>query len=222
MKQIILLLLFIPILAFSQANFNYKKDFDKFLKESKNKKSEFYYEDLLSRYNKVDTTLSNPQVLALLIAFTDNKFYKPYKDLEVGRKLYKMNDEGKYKEVIEEGTRFLRDHPFDIKSLFEVFYAYHKTDDQKNAEQYLIRSKLIFKAIYYSGNATSIDTPAFALNPSDGQDFILKAVGGKIGTMGSGRDKDGYFIDMLEMKMEGEQSQTLYFIIPHDTKKMFE
>lgn len=87
MKQIILLLLFIPILAFSQTNFNYKKDFDKILKESKNKKSEFYYEDLLSRYNKVDTTLSNPQVLALLIAFTDNKFYKPYKDLEVGRKL---------------------------------------------------------------------------------------------------------------------------------------
>ena len=67
-----------------------------------------------------------------------------------------------------------------------------------------------------------MDTPAFALGPADGQDFIYKADGAEIGTMGSGRDKDGNFIDILEAKFEGDKKMNLYFIIQHATDKMFE
>ena len=209
-------------MIFGQENFIYKKDFEKILKETKSKNSEFYYDALVEKYNKIDTTLTDKQMLSLLIGFTDNKNYKPYKDIDFGRKMYKLNDESKFDEVIKEGVEFLKSHPFDIKTLFEVSYAFHKKGDEIQAKNYLIKGNQIFKAMYFSGNATSIDTPAFALNPGDGQDFIKKAIGGKIGKMGSGRDKDGYFIDMLELIMENEESQTLYFIIPHATKKMFE
>ncbi|MBV2166738.1 MAG: DUF4919 domain-containing protein [Kaistella sp.] len=222
MKQTLLILCLFPILVFSQENFNYKRDFEEILKETKDKRSDIFYEDLLERYNKVDTTLSDKQLLALLIGFTDNRNYKPYKDFEIGRKLYKLNDDEKYAEVIKLGNEFLKTHPFDIKSLFEVAYAYHKSNQQHLAEDYLIKGNMIFKAMYYSGNAKSIETPAFALNPSDGQDFITKAIGAKIGTMGSGSDDNGYFIDMLEAKFEDDSMMMLYFIIPHATKKMFE
>jgi len=220
MKKLVLFLF--PIFVFCQNDFNYKKDFDNILKETKNNKSELYYGNLLERFNKIDTTLTNKQVLSLLIGFTDNKFYKPYKDIDFGRKLYKLNDDNKFDEVIITGNEFLKNHPFDIKSLYEVSYAYHKTNQQKIADDLLIKAKMILEAMYYSGNAENINSPAFALNPSDGQDFIRKGIGAKIGKMGSSKDENGYFIDMLEAKFEDGNSKMLYFIIPHATKKMFE
>lgn len=33
---------------------------------------------------------------------------------------------------------------------------------------------LIFKAMLYSGDGQSMETPTFALNPTDGQDLIEK------------------------------------------------
>lgn len=221
MKIFSFLFLLIPFFLFSQTNFEYKKDFENILKESKNKNSDFNYEKLLPRFNTNDTTLTDKQMLSLLIGFTNNIHYKPYKDLEFRRNLYKLNDDKKFDEAIKEGNQFIINQPFDLKTLFELSYAHHKKGDQKLADAYLMKATMIFKAMIYSGDGKSIDSPMFALNPSDGQDFIRKAFGAKIGKMGSGRDKNGYFIDMLEMK-DGEESQMMYFIIPHATKKMFE
>jgi len=222
MKKLAFIFLFIPLLIFSQKNFEYKIDFANILKESQNKNSDLNYDNLLLRYNKADTTLSDKQMLALLISFTDNKFYHPYKDLDFGRNLYKLNDEGKFDQVIKEGSIFIKNHPFDLKTIFELSYAHHKKGDQTFAEDYLVKTRMIFKAMLFTGDGLSIDHPILALNPSDGQDFIRKGLGREIGTMTSGRDKNGYFIDMLEMKDDDKSGMTLYFIIPHATKKMFE
>jgi len=222
MKQLIILFSIIPFFIFSQEHFNYKKDFENILKETKSKKSEFYYDRLLERYNKIDTTLTNKQMLSLLIGFTDNKNYKPYKDIDFGRNLYKLNEDEKFDEVIKNGNEFLKTHPFDLKTLYETSYACHKKGDETYAENYLIKAMLIFKAMIYSGDGKSIDTPSFALNPSDGQELIRKGIGAKIEKMGSGQDKNGYFIDILDARFEDNSPQTLYFIIPHAIKKMFE
>jgi len=221
MKKITFLLLLFPVLFLSQNNFEYKRDFEKILQESKKKNSELSSSKLLERYIKADTTLTDKQVLALLINFTDNAHYKPYKDLEFSRNLYKLNEEEKFNQAITEGEKFLSNHPFDLKTLDEVAYAYYKKDNLPLSDSYQTKADLIFKAMIYSGDGTSIDTPMFALNPSDGQDFIKKVFEAKIGSMGSGRDKNGYFIDMLEIQ-EGEKKQMMYFIIPHATKKMFD
>lgn len=222
MKKLSILFLLVPILIFSQKDFDYKRDFENILKESKNKNSDFYYENLLVRYEKADTLLTDKQVLSLLIGYTDNKFYKPYSDLNFGRNLYKLNDEEKFDEAIKDGLVFIKNHPFDLKSLFELSYAYYKKGNQPLADSYQIKAVLIFKAMMFSGDGKSIDNPMFALNPADGQDFIRKALQAKIGSMGSGRDKNGYFIDMLEMIRDDEPKMMLYFIIPHAVKKMFE
>lgn len=220
--KLITLLSFIPLFIFGQENFNYKRDFENILKETKNKNSDFYYENLLKKYNKADTTLTDKQMLSLLISFTDNKNYKPYKDLDFGRNLYKFNDEKKFDEVIKSGNEFLTTHPFDLKTLYEVSYAYHKKGNETLAKDFLIKAMLIFKAMLYSGDGRSIDTPTFALNPTDGQELIKKGLGAKIGKMGSGKDKNGYFIDILDLISEDNSTETMYFIIPHATKKMFE
>ncbi|ASK30077.1 hypothetical protein CEY12_08105 [Chryseobacterium sp. T16E-39] len=221
MKTLVILFSIIPLFVFSQ-NFDYKRDFENILKETQDKKSDLNYESLLERYNKVDTTLTNKQMLSLLIGFTVNKNYKPYKDIEFGRNLYKLNDEKKFNEVIKTGNEFLSTHPFDIKTLYETSYAQSESGNDKVAESYLIKAMLIFKAMNYSGSTTSMDTAFFALNPTDGQDFIRKGIGAKIGMMGSSKDKNGYFIDILEAIFKDDSRQTFYFVIPHATKKMFE
>ncbi|SFI39443.1 DUF4919 domain-containing protein [Halpernia frigidisoli] len=222
MRKILLLLLIIPSLFFSQKNFEYKTDFNKILKETKDKKSELYYPNLLDRYNKVDSTLTGKEILSMLIAFTADKNYKPYKDIDFGRNLYKLNEDKKYDEVIKSGQTFLIKHPFDLKTNFEVAYSYHKLGKQKQADNYMLKGIQIFKAMSYSGDGLTIENPMFTLNPSDGQDFILKSLSGNLGTMGSGRDKDENFTDILEAKFENGTVQTFYFIIQHAVKKMFE
>lgn len=220
--RILLLFLFFPFLSFAQDKFEYKKDFEKILRETKNIKSELYYDNLLDRYNKIDTTLTDKQVLALLIGFTDNKFYKPYKDLEFGKRLYQLNTEREYEKVIQLGDEFLKTHPFDLKTLFETSYAYFKTDHKETADQYLLKTRIIFHAMAYSGQGFSPDEPTFALNPSDGQDYLRKGFNMKIGKMGSGKDKNGYFLDILDINFDNGNTTSMYFIIPHATKKMFE
>lgn len=222
MKKLAFIFLLIPVFIFSQKNFDYKRDFATILKESQNKNSDLNFDRLVVRYHNTDTTLTDKQMLALLIGFTENKYYKPYKDLDFGRNLYKLNDEQNFDQVIKEGTSFIETHPFDLKTLFELSYAYHKKGNEILAKEFLKKTRMIFNAMVFSGDALSIENPIFALNPSDGQDFIRKGLEQKIGKMGSGKDKDGYFIEMLEMKGENESGVTLYFIIPHATKKMFE
>ncbi|QOW10246.1 DUF4919 domain-containing protein [Kaistella flava (ex Peng et al. 2021)] len=221
MKKYLFLFLLFPLSILAQKNFTYKKDFDLILKESKDKKSDLYYPNLLAKYNKIDSTLTDKEMLAMLISYTEDKNYKPYQDFNFGRKLYKLNEESKFAEVIKTGDAFLAKHPFDLKTLFEVSYAYHQTNKQQEADNYLQKAGFIFGAMFYSGDGMTIENPAFALNPSDGQDFIRKFIGAGIGTMGSGRDENGYFMDMLEAKFDNGETHTLYFIIPHATKKMF-
>jgi hypothetical protein len=53
------------------------------------------------------------------------------------------------------------------------------------------------------------------VGPADGQDFIIKYMEGEIGSMGSGRDNYGNFLDILTLKSKESQksSHNMYFAI---------
>lgn len=208
-------------IASGQATFSYKDDFKKVLARTKDQADDLSYDKLLKRFSVNDTVLTDFEVLALLIGFTDKPDYKPYDDLLTEREIYKLNDEQKYKEALVLASEFLKNHPLSVKALYEKSYALHKLDQQDSATFYLYRGQRIFKAMYFSGDGKTKETPTFALGPADGQDYIYKFAGGDIGTMGSGRDKSGNFLDILEAKFEDGKSVTLYFIIQHATDKMF-
>ncbi|MGX7666691.1 DUF4919 domain-containing protein [Flavobacterium pedocola] len=218
------LLLFIAFgqFLYGQTTFNYHNDFKSILEKTKDPKSELFYDNLQKRFFVNDTTLTDHQVLALLIGYTNKSEYKPYKDIHKEREIYDLNDENNYQKALDEGLKFIKSHPFSVKTLFEIAYSYHKLGDEGKAEHYAYKGYRIFEAMYYSGNGTTPETPTFALGPADGQDFIRKFVKAKIGTMGSGRDKNNNFLDILEAKLSDKQTITLYFIIQHATSKMFD
>lgn len=206
----------------AQTKFDYKDDYQKILAKTKDKDDNLSYDKLLKRFDVNDSTLTDHEVLALLIGFTAKPEYKPYKDLITEREIYKLNDEKKYTEGLKLGKKFIETHPLSIKVIFEIAYSFHKLGETENAKYWAYKGRRIFEAMYYSGDGKTRETPTFALGPADGQDYIHKFVKAKIGSMGSGSDENGNFLDILEAKFDDGSTMNLYFIIQHATKKMFE
>jgi hypothetical protein len=221
--KIILILFFalVTLGSFAQNSFNYSSDFKKVLARTKDPENILSYDKLFKRYWANDTTLQDFEVLALMIGFTDKPQYKPYQDISIEREIYKLNGEGKFKESLDSGLKFINTHPLCVKTLFEIAYSYHKIGKEDSVQFYIYKGRRIFKAMLFSGLGKDPETPTFALGPADGQDYIRKFVGAGIGTMGSGRDKEGNFLDILEAKFDDGTSMKLYFIIEHATEKMF-
>jgi hypothetical protein len=219
---ITLLLFMVTIVVTGQTRFNYQKDFQKILAKTKDPKDSLFYDTQLKRFQSNDTTLTPFEVLALLIGYTAKPEYQPYQDIEIEREIYNLNGEKKYEEGLKAGKKFLSSHPLSLKVLFEMGYSFHKLEKKDSANYYVYQGQRILKAMFFSGNGKTPETPIFALSPADGQDFIHKFVGKKIGSMGSGSDKWGNFLDILEVQMDDTKTLKLYFIIQHATEKMFD
>ncbi|MES2622449.1 MAG: DUF4919 domain-containing protein [Bacteroidota bacterium] len=200
-------------------DFSYHNDFKILLEKSKDKASEYYYPKLLERFNSNDTTLTNKDIIALQIGFTANKDYKPYKLTNKEREIKGLISDKKYNEAIIEADEVLKTNPLNFTALMEKGFAYMKLN-KEGASFHRERTMKIIRSIVWSGDGT-IDRPYFVLGPRDGQILIRYIFGSSIGTMGSGRDKNGYFLDILEVKEDGE-SVKKYFNINHATDKIFD
>jgi hypothetical protein len=216
-----IILLTSTMTVFGQTTFSYKDDFKNVLAKTKDANDNLSYDKLLKRFAVNDTTLTDFEILALLIGFTDKPEFKPYQDLDTEREIYGINGDGKFKEGLDKASTFLRTHPFSVKVLFEKAYSFHKLGQEDSAAFYAYKGQKIFSAMWFSGNGKTKATPTFALGPADGQDYIHKFVGADIGIMGSDKDANGNYLDMLEAKFEDGTTVTLYFIIQHATDKLF-
>ena len=206
--------------------FHYETDYAEILKKTNDPRSDLNYEKLLKRFNSNDSMLTSYEVLSLLIGFTDKEHIKPYAYLDVERDIYDKNDEGKFTEALAKADSFLLTVPVSQTALIEKSYALMKLDRKEEAAAYLMRYEMIMGAMASSGDGTTPETAFFALGPMDGQNFLTKYIGASIGTMGSGRDKYGNFVDILEMHLKDEETGEelvldIYFQIEHATKTMF-
>ncbi|HQI70237.1 MAG TPA: DUF4919 domain-containing protein [Bacteroidales bacterium] len=223
----LIVLLITRQIVYGQTIFNYKDDFKNILAKTKDQNENLSYDKLLKRFSVNDTTMTDFEVLALLIGFTDKQEFEPYKDLGMESKIYDMNGDGKFQEALDSANIFLKSHPLSVKVLFEKGYSFYKLGQKDSAAYYSYKGHRIFKAMNFSGDGKTPETPAFALGPADGQDYIYKFIGpqiggARIGMMGSGEDKDGNFLDILEVvPKDGSPAYNLYFIIQHATDKMF-
>ena len=203
---------FISLIVIGQEKFNYQTDFKKIKAQNLDKNNKLYFDNQLERFEANDTTLSNFEVLSLLIGFTNKNEYRPYEDIKIEDEVYDLNGKGKFKEALEKGLIFIKTHPFSLKVLFEIKFSYNKLNNQKEAYNFEFKAEKIIQAMFYSGKGKTIETPTFALGPADGQVYLRK-LGAGIGTMGSGFDSNGNFLDILEAKFKDGTSTNIYFII---------
>lgn len=228
MKKILIALIFmVSIAVFGQEfKFDYQKDYKNILNQTKDSTSYLHYEKLLTRFQNNDTTLTDFEVLALLIGFTDNEHFNPYSYISIERKIFSLNGSGQFKEAIMLCDSFLVYVPLSQQALIEKSYSFYKLEQADSAQHYSWQFRRIMDAMGQSGDGLTPETAFFSLGPADGQNFIRKYLSGSIGTMGSGKDENGNFVDILELVWDDEETgeknkRSLYFQIEHAVKTMF-
>ncbi|MBK7816733.1 MAG: DUF4919 domain-containing protein [Sphingobacteriaceae bacterium] len=220
LKKLIILLVAFSFITNAQNNFTYKTDFKTILAKTKDANDKLCYDKLLSRFNKNDSTLTNAEVLALLIGFTAKPEYKPYEDMLVENDIYNLNAEGKYYDARIKANEFMQTHPLSVKVIFERAFSYYKGRFEDSAKIFASQGNKIFNAMKYSGKGKTMQDPIFALSPQDGQEYIYKFLSGGIGLKGSLKDENGNTVDFLEVTSKVKEPYNLYFIIQHATEKM--
>ena len=150
-------------IAFGQTTFNYQKDFKTILEKTKDPNNNLAYDKLLNRFTSNDTTMTDFEVLALLIGYTAKPEFKPYQYLMTEGKIYNLNGEGKFQEALDTANIFLKTHPLSEKALFEKSYSFYKLGQNDSSAFYSYEGRRIFEAMNFSGNGKSPETPIFSL-----------------------------------------------------------
>ena len=213
-------------------DFNYSRDYNKILALTKKETSGLFYPNLYKRFAAADTTLTNYEVLALQIGYTDNDNYWPYQDVEMEREIWGLNEQKKFKKAIKTCKILLGKNPFNILACREKGYAFNKLGQQDSADYYFYKFNKIVMCDLSTGDGRSYETSWFVISPADGQWIIRLAFHRGICFMGSGRDKDSNFHDILgyhpddedqksEVKENSSDCMHLYFNIQHAAKRMF-
>jgi len=219
MKPLLLLLtLVISGISLGQ-EFDYHTDYKSLLEQTQDSTSSNFYPKLLERFNRNDSTMTNMEVLTLQIGFTVNTNYKPYKTIETEREIMKLIGQKSYKKAISACNGLLESNPINFTALMEKGFAYMKLK-KDSTEFHKEKFMKVVYAIMASGNGSK-ERPHFVLSPLDGQTLSTHILGGSLGTMGSGRDENGYFLDILEVYIEGKTLETKYFHINHASETMF-
>lgn len=203
----------------AQFTFNYATDFDSIAKLTAQKGSEHYYESLRKRFEAVDTTLTDHDVLVLMIGETQQAHYYPYDLVLVEHEIMEMANKGDYEGTLKKCDSLLKIHPLNLTALVHKAYLEDKLGSlTKDASKF--KFVIVLDAIFGTGDGT-VESPLFVIGPGDGQLLIRYVFGANLGTMGSGSDSHGNFLDILEIIKEGQEPANMYFIIEHAVKRMF-
>jgi len=224
---LIILTLFVGQIHAQESSFNYTRDFVKILEQTNNQSSDLYIDKLLKRFKSNDNRLTDREILSLLIGFTDDPYFKPYHYLTVERRIYTLNLKGKFNDALQLADSLLVTVPLSQQSIIEKSYSYYKLGQADSSDFYMWKFKRIMTTMASTGDGLSPESAIFSLGPADGQNFIRKYLASDIGTMGSGQDKNGNFLDILTAMTTDEKTrkikgQTMYFHVQHAVKKMFD
>ncbi|MHA6247423.1 DUF4919 domain-containing protein [Pontibacter sp. CAU 1760] len=213
---------FLALPAFGQGfHFSYETDYPKVLTRTQKQSDKLHYPKQLKRFLRNDPSLSNYEVLALLIGFTTDKNYNAYTDLNTERAIYTLNDKGLYREAVRKGRSFNKTHPLNQMTLIELSFAYHQLHKPDSSAYFSKQFRRVMDAMALSGTGLHPDSALFSLTPIDGQNFILKYLKADIGSMGSDTDKHGNYLDVLEyVSAEDGAKLPLYFNIDHASRQL--
>ena len=217
-----LLCISINVSAQELLDFDYTEDYEVILKQTKDESSKLYVEDLFPRFKKGDKTLTEYEVLALNINYTENDNYWPYQDVDLEREIWRLNEEQNFDIALKKCDTLLQRNPFSLIGNREKAYALSETGKVDESVTFENRFYLAVNSILATGEGTSYESSFFTISPMDGQWIIRLILGKEICSMGSGSDEDGNFHDILGVQIdESEECINLFFNIEPASKRIF-
>lgn len=204
---------------YAQFLFEYHLHYDSIANLSQDKKGDYYYENLKPRFEAADTTLTAFEMLTLMIGETKQDHYYPYELIPVERKIMDLANKGQYANALTKCDSLLEVHSFNLTALIHKAFLEDKLGSlEAGASRF--KFVLYLDVLMSTGDGT-IESPMMVLGPADGQLLIRYVFGAGIGSMGSGEDVHGNFVDILELVKEGEEPTLMYFNIEHAAQRMF-
>lgn len=203
----------------ASAAFVYKRDFKPFLEQSQDRQSPLYYQKLLIRFLDRDTSLSNMEMLALMIGYTEDPHYKPFEDMEPEKEVFDLNEEGNYDDAVAKGKKYLQDHPLSLRVNKETSYAYFQKQMQDSADYYMDLVEKIMNAMIYSGAGKKPESPIFSLGLADGEYFIPN-IGMKVLNKDTDWNGENLFLEIIDASKSGDDHIFYYFVIQHAKDKI--
>ncbi len=213
---------FLFILSSIQAQeFNYGKHFDTVLARTSDPNDSLYHVKLEKRFHENDSSLSDFEVLAILIHFTADDHYAPYSILSAEEKIGQYIKRFQFQKAINLGDSVLLIHPYNQSVLLNMAYSYYKLENQEKGDYYRYQFNRIMDAMASSGKGTA-EEPIFSLGSKDSENFIYEKLSKEIMTIGSGLDSSGNFIDIMEITDYQKDTIVIHFQIQHVIDRMYD
>jgi len=220
MKQLLLLLLLLGALqqAWGQ-NFEYARDYPAISRTTGKPANHFFYDSLKNRFTRSSSLLSSEELIALQIGYTQRPEYNPYGDIDLDRTFIRAANWPETDTTVMYGTAYLKKNPVSLSATYSLWKVCETRHDAALSEKYKAQFQALINAILSTGDGT-VAHPYFVVGPIDGQILIRQYWQATIGVMGSGRDKQRNFLDMLDMTSTDGKSKTVNFVIEHAVKRM--
>lgn len=205
MKQGIFSILTIVFCLFAEAQdfkFKYSRDFDRVVKASSDPSSKLNYQSLLDRFLADDTSMTNYQVLSLLIGFTQQADYDPEKIKYAESKLYSLNANSEFEQATIIEDDLLEKYPLTSVGLIEKAYTCARLEQLEDMDKYGKRFRKIMQAMIFSGNGKDPESAIFALSINDARNFVKKVLKAQVGLSGFMKTEDGHYVVAIEAIFE--------------------
>ncbi|SCY96820.1 DUF4919 domain-containing protein [Flavobacterium caeni] len=204
---------------FAQTTFNYKTDHEKMLARTKDAKDALFYDTQLQRFKAHDTKQTDTEVLSMLVAYAKNPEFNPLKDSFRESIVQELMTDQKYEDALGMANKLLKGSPFDIKGIYHKATILRKLEQNDSAKAYDKQWQKILKAMFLSGNGTSMANPTFSLGPDDGSVFIGLFIGAEVTGRKTEKNPEGQTVAVYEALLEKKRKLTLYFLIDDAQKR---
>lgn len=168
--SLFLILSLMTLSVASQSSGDYMKapDYKKIGREITNEKSHFFYDSLMARYLRGDSTMTLLEKRHLYYGYTFQPGYAPYATSDLYEKLNRLLDKKEHKKIqldsiIFYTERILADTPFDLKALNYQLYAFDRLNDKAMFNNRLTRMLMVFDALMSSGNGLEKETAFYVI-----------------------------------------------------------
>lgn len=151
-------------------------DYSIIKKNIEDKKSEFYYPELLKRLQRNDTLLTGNQYRHLYFGYTFQKEYKPYKTSNKAEEMTKYyRGEGITEKDVPAGIKLFREaleeNPFDLRAMNYLVYMYRLVKDENMAQKTASNFHGLLGAILASGDGMKCETAFHVISVTD--EYVL-------------------------------------------------
>ncbi|WP_278034981.1 DUF4919 domain-containing protein [Flavobacterium nitratireducens] len=215
-KSITQFVLILSFIGYSQNRIAY----DLIGKNIKNSKSEFYYPDLLERFQKGDTTLTLNQKRHLYYGYTFQENFKNFKFnglLDSISKYEQLNTNEALLKALDFRKKVLERNPFETGIIDGKLAIYKMQNNKEEFIKGIHQISLIFDAILSSGDGLSKET-ALVVNTVSSELEIISILGFQ-------PIKNPVVIDenyeFIEVKPNDKNVKGIYFDVSRTTYRMY-